>query len=934
VKDDSSFRDVLHDQLFDALRQRFGDELERHVQTSREALADLRAAYSAGRPPPFHRGAVRLAYVLGFHPAHVLASWWALDAMGPTALGLEREHLNVVCLGAGPGAEVVGLMHFAAQRLPALRGVTVHLIDREQGWGEPRAATMSGLAQLVDGVDVQLREHWMDLTDAGDLAGIEQLIRDADLITVQTVLTELVVEEDRRALLNALGDWLGPDARLLVMDLHRLSRGASALAATSELAGLRTIWECSQVLALGSPPSLLAQHFWSSRDGQIARKTVQVTARLLGRPGMASIFVGDETEPTASQRRVLEAFPEFLDGDTRLAVLTGRAGTGKTTLARKLAKLATDKGFEVKLLAPTGQAARRIGQRVGATASTIHSAIYEFDETKSDAEGRPNTTFSARPPALTPALWIVDEASMVGNLPYSDRESEVDPSLLFAKGNLLDDLVTFTLNHPGSRLLMIGDREQLPPVEDQVRAGLDVPTLQAVSGQEPVAWELVEVTRQVEDSPIHHLAMAALAGAELEIPPGQSAVAALTNGQLEDPLRREVLSGAAAVIVYANARVAEWNCDIREAEGRWWEVPMTGDRLLVCQNAPWVGLLNGDEVEVLDVRTPVNVRARPPRGGDDLWITLVPLVVGIDVPPIGRRRLETFVVHDLLPAMRPEMAKYVNHALRIDLISRSEDGDGENVRPGHNSWSRVAMNDDRYTALRATYAYARTAHRAQGSEWNRVAVDTEGVGGGSEGASWRYTAFTRARAGLHVAGLATRLWLAPGDLLRIVRDELTSKGYADTDCTTCEEHHVQIGVSRDGEDGIVDAYAAHALPSRATKRKGGKHTTRVARLVNDRFREVRQELQPLLPNTAVWFDAQLRPHLVQQGLTCAAWRNGNMQVTVEAVDQDGREARVLIHHDLGGYPSTSDDARPVSPDGDRVARTLQRVVKEVLGRQP
>lgn len=914
--------DALHDELLRALRAQHGQQLEQVVEQSRAGLVELRRAYRRGDPPDFGVPAVRLAYMLGYHPAHVLAAWWAYDAMGPIALGIHREELHVVNLGAGPGAEIDAFTRFAADRLPSLRRITFHLIDREPAWRDARGITLANIKARLPEVQIDLQEHQADLTDPDELTVILPLIRSADLVTAQTLLTEVASQGNPQTLLDVLAASMGPDARLLFMDLHRVEAGAQTLVAASRLPGIRTFWECSQVLPLGSPPALLREHFWESKSGRKARTKIHVTARLMGRPGMATSFLVDDSTPTDSQAAVLEGFPNFLADGPPSAVLTGIAGTGKTTLAKKLAKLATDQGFTVRLLAPTGQAARRIGSRVGMSASTIHGELYAYERTSTDDEGHATTTFSTRPPAPVPALWIVDEASMVGNRPYREREEDVAARLIFGEGALLRDLVEYTLHHPDSKLLLIGDTNQLPPVEDGTsRPGLDVDVLHELTGAEPTHWELRDVMRQVADSPIHRLAMDALAGQELQVPPGQHEVQTFT-GMPSKAMRDEVLTGQATFLAPTNGRVAQWNLSLREAADRELELPVPGDRLLICRNAPWFGLLNGDEVEVLELLgSPVDVEFQT-RSGQELWTTLVPVAVGIDVPPVGQMVLETHVVHELLPAMRQHVNEKVDEILRVDLIRRAK------IRPGDPAWYSVASADSRWTALRATYAYARTAHRAQGSEWRRVAVDVAGAQGGDSGRSWTYTAFTRASAGLMVAGMESRRVLKEGELEPLVRDELRRHGFTAT-LRTIDATKVQARVASDGNEVVIDVHTKKGLPSKASVKTGEPLGGPVGRILTDWCRRTRAELCPPHPVTSDWFEA-VAAELGRAGLQSSAYRNGNQQVMIEAVGADGGHAQLMVNHDVGGWPSTAGTLRAESDLDANVGETLFSAVSKHL----
>jgi len=153
--------------------------------------------------------------------------------------------------------------------------------------------------------------------------------------------------------------------------------------------------------------------------------------------------------------------------DAAVAVLTGGPGTGKTTVIGALLALAAQAHWKVCLAAPTGRAAMRLKEATGEEARTIHRLL-EFN---------PRTGRFARN-ELNPidADWlVVDEASML------------DIVLL---AHLLRAL------SPGTRLTLVGDADQLPPV------GPGDPFRDLIaSGLVPVA-RLHEVFRQGEGSAI------------------------------------------------------------------------------------------------------------------------------------------------------------------------------------------------------------------------------------------------------------------------------------------------------------------------------------------------------------------------------------------------------------------------------------------------
>ena len=90
-----------------------------------------------------------------------------------------------------------------------------------------------------------------------------------------------------------------------------------------------------------------------------------------------SILSNFPYDPTPDQRRFIEQFGDFLysGNQNEVMLVTGYAGTGKTTLVASLVQVlrALNKGFV--LLAPTGRAAKVLSQYSGFPASTIHKKI-------------------------------------------------------------------------------------------------------------------------------------------------------------------------------------------------------------------------------------------------------------------------------------------------------------------------------------------------------------------------------------------------------------------------------------------------------------------------------------------------------------------------------------------------------------------------------
>ena len=122
-----------------------------------------------------------------------------------------------------------------------------------------------------------------------------------------------------------------------------------------------------------------------------------------------------------------------------VSIITGGPGTGKTTVINSLLYIMEESGLKVAVAAPTGRAAKRIMETSGRAACTVHRLLeYFYDE----GTGYMRFGKNAENPLDCNAV-IIDEASML------------DLMLTEALCNALK---------PGTRLILVGDADQLPSV--------------------------------------------------------------------------------------------------------------------------------------------------------------------------------------------------------------------------------------------------------------------------------------------------------------------------------------------------------------------------------------------------------------------------------------------------------------------------------------
>ena len=150
-------------------------------------------------------------------------------------------------------------------------------------------------------------------------------------------------------------------------------------------------------------------------------------------------------------------------------ILTGGPGTGKTTVIRALIRIFEQLDMKVSLAAPTGRAAKRMSEATGHEAKTVHRLL--------EAEfGGADTRFQRNEDnLLDEEVFIIDETSMVDTL------------LMCA---LLKAI------KPGSRLILIGDADQLPSV------GAGNVLADCIESQVITTVALKEIFRQAKESRI------------------------------------------------------------------------------------------------------------------------------------------------------------------------------------------------------------------------------------------------------------------------------------------------------------------------------------------------------------------------------------------------------------------------------------------------
>lgn len=456
--------------------------------------------------------------------------------------------------------------------------------------------------------------------------------------------------------------------------------------------------------------------------------------------------------PTQEQAHALEVFAEFLtDRDPHaVMILRGSAGTGKTTLSGAIVRTLKEIRQKVMLLAPTGRAAKVFSLNSGSPAYTIHRRIYR-EKSFSGVEGQ----FNLNDNLYTDTLFMVDEASMIANMGLG--------GMSFGSGCLLDDLVHFVYQGRNDRLLLIGDKAQLPPVGEEESPALHAAMLEGY-GLKVYECDLNEVLRQSEESGILYnatmirqmithdditqLPKIHFAGySDIKQMPGAELIEALADSYHHVGLDDTI------VVTRSNKRANIFNQGIRNMVLDREEELSQGDILMIVKNNYyWMEeerksnnklqsneipafLANGDRAKVLKVRRRIDLYGFR-------FATLL-----LQFPDYGNYELEATVLLDTLTSEAPALT----HEQQEQLFHQIEE-DYQDI-PLKTDRMKAIRQDQFFNALQVKFAYAVTCHKAQGGQWAHVYVDQGYMTDdmlNPDYIHWLYTAFTRATEMLYL----------------------------------------------------------------------------------------------------------------------------------------------------------------------------------------
>ena len=378
----------------------------------------------------------------------------------------------------------------------------------------------------------------------------------------------------------------------------------------------------------------------------------------------------------------------FFKSTKQVFVLTGYAGTGKTSLLKHTVfeSLRLDED-SVAFVTPTGKAATVLIKK-GVAACTVHRLIYQSQTIKEEIEVKgqkvkiERLTFTRRDSIDKGIkLIVLDEASMVSD-------------------DMLADVMHF-----GVKVLLCGDNAQLPPVEG-FNTYLKTPD-----------YTLTTIVRQQEDNPIIHLSRLAREGKFVPYGNYGDKAFVISGRTFSGGQRSRLLNKAEQIICGLNSTRAKINDEVRAIRGYSGMLPQDGEKL-ICTYNNWEQFIDSE-----------------------MRFNLVNGIIGTAIEPfydldsgMGFTQFKPDFLDKKCPDALPfDTGIFENGCFRYkhgDYFAKFDEN-GEAVGA--------------FTLNRFEYGYCISCHKAQGSEFDSAIVFDESYAFREDSARWLYTAITRAK---------------------------------------------------------------------------------------------------------------------------------------------------------------------------------------------
>ena len=433
-------------------------------------------------------------------------------------------------------------------------------------------------------------------------------------------------------------------------------------------------------------------------------------------------------EPNQGQKQTITDLLSFISPENTndYFVLTGSAGSGKTSLLKVIVDTLNDRDIDFYLASPTGRAAQVLTSKTGCFAKTLHSLLYtpEFD----DESMKINLIPKINRPHKDFRIFLVDESSMI-----SDNSNK--SGMFIQNESLLKQLMKYAkAGNSGNKIIFVGDQYQLPPVNAGFSPALSSEYLSGKYNLKGQNSNLEMVERQQRNSYILKTANSILTSIKEEKQSYNTYYNCLSSFSysINDYLKHDPYNNPlnSVMIAFSNGQVNALNTWARKFRYNYKnKFDIMPDELMICNKNCIIDnnmLAKGNHFKVLKTWKPEEFAGSH--------------FINAEISFINERNIETKVTSKILTE------SVTSQDGNIPLNYEKQIYHEAYRRNKKFRESKNPQDDAFVNAIRARYGYALTCHKAQGGEWENVYIHP---GFRKDNLKWLYTAVTRASKNLY-----------------------------------------------------------------------------------------------------------------------------------------------------------------------------------------
>jgi len=380
-------------------------------------------------------------------------------------------------------------------------------------------------------------------------------------------------------------------------------------------------------------------------------------------------------------------------------------------------------------------------------------------------------------------IFIIDESSMISDN-YSKNEF-----FNFGSGKLLSDLLKFTNitdDKYNNKIIFIGDMAQLPPVGMNRSPALDPDYFKEKLDFTVDSYELTDVVRQQQESGIliNSLKLrekiqskAWQSGTTYEIDCNYSDMSSISEENLIDKYLESYYKqndDNAVIIAHNNQTVDDYNRMVRKKIFPTNRYATIDDKVMAIENFrdPNYSIFNGDYGRILSIKDEFIQRdiKLTTTIDDEKITTTIPLrfkKMEIEFSDTNKSfTIETIIFENSLDRdlvydntgfgadikkyalSNNDIGKIERLALYLDVLRRAKK---IGIKSNTKDFKKFIAEDIYFNSLKIKFGYAITCHKAQGSEWKNVFLNTKAHNKFTKDyLRWLYTAITRSSEKLFI----------------------------------------------------------------------------------------------------------------------------------------------------------------------------------------